>query len=219
MTGSADIPDDDAVLIGEYVLGLLPEAQEQTLARRLERESELQLLHAVWQEDLQRLAAGRDVPPPVHLRPRIEARLFPERAPARRGWLGWAALLGVPIAAFAVSFVMLQPTVVPFAPTQGAEIASAEGLVLRARADADQIVVTRAAGTAPPGRVLELWVIAGTAAPVSLGLLPAEGDLRLPRPSVLVAGVVLAVSSEPPGGSPTGQPTGPVLGTAPLADL
>lgn len=62
---------------------------------------------------------------------------------------------------------------------------------------------------------LELWLIAdGT--PVSLGLLPTagEGTLKLPTG---VAGdtLTLAVSLEPVGGSPTGQPTGPVLTSGP----
>jgi anti-sigma-K factor RskA len=59
----------------------------------------------------------------------------------------------------------------------------------------------------------ELWGIAGGAAPRPLGLLPPDPDrtttlrlAQLPAP-----GGVLAVSLEPPGGSPTGAPTGPVL--------
>ena len=72
-------------------------------------------------------------------------------------------------------------------------------------------------GAAPiPDRVFELWALPGAgAAPVSLGLLPAQGDAVLPVPeqvrSILERGAALAVSVEPPGGSPTGQPTGPVL--------
>jgi anti-sigma-K factor RskA len=34
-----------------------------------------------------------------------------------------------------------------------------------------------------------------------------------------VSNAVLAVSLEPPGGSPTGQPTGPVIGTGKLTSL
>lgn len=62
---------------------------------------------------------------------------------------------------------------------------------------------------------LELWLIAdGT--PVSLGLLPTAGTGTLKLPAG-VAGdtLTLAVSLEPVGGSPTGQPTGPVLTSGP----
>ncbi|MGX5202868.1 anti-sigma factor [Aliikangiella sp. IMCC44632] len=63
----------------------------------------------------------------------------------------------------------------------------------------------------------ELWMLPkdGTA-PISLGLLPKQGEKRLVDlkriASLLESG--LAVSQEPLGGSPTGQPTGPVILTA-----
>jgi len=59
----------------------------------------------------------------------------------------------------------------------------------------------------------ELWGIAGGGAPRPLGLLPPDpGRATTLRLAQLPApGEVLAVSLEPPGGSPTGAPTGPVL--------
>ena len=69
-------------------------------------------------------------------------------------------------------------------------------------------------------RATELWVIPAGQAPISLGLIrtdtverkviPAELALRL------VTGATMAVSDEPVGGSPTGQPTGDVLAAGPL---
>ncbi len=62
-----------------------------------------------------------------------------------------------------------------------------------------------------PDRALELWAAAGTGAPRSLGLISANGATVV-RKAVLPPGTDhLAVSLEPPGGSPTGAPTGPVL--------
>lgn len=62
-----------------------------------------------------------------------------------------------------------------------------------------------------PDRALELWAAAGTGAPRSLGLISASGATVV-RKAVLPPGTDhLAVSLEPPGGSPTGAPTGPVL--------
>ena len=75
-----------------------------------------------------------------------------------------------------------------------------------------------------PAAAYELWMLpdAGTA-PVSLGLLPAAGDSTLAlderRMALLATTSTLAVSREPPGGSPTGAPTGPVLYTAPVVRL
>ncbi len=58
----------------------------------------------------------------------------------------------------------------------------------------------------------ELWVIADNT-PRPLGMLAPRPDIRvsIPVASIPKNGLVLAVSLEPPGGSPTGLPTGPVL--------
>ena len=64
------------------------------------------------------------------------------------------------------------------------------------------------------GKSLELWVLPKNGAPRSLGVIDNHQDTRLrlalsdPR---LQSANALAVSLEPRGGSPTGQPTGPVL--------
>jgi anti-sigma-K factor RskA len=66
---------------------------------------------------------------------------------------------------------------------------------------------------AQPDRALELWAVPtdGTG-PRSLGVLPtgAGGTVAL-RGKVLAGVDTLAVSVEPPGGSPTGRPTGPIV--------
>ena len=55
----------------------------------------------------------------------------------------------------------------------------------------------------------ELWLIPPGGTPVSLGLLEAAPlTLATARPQ---AGWTLAVTLEPAGGGPNGQPTGPVL--------
>lgn len=69
-------------------------------------------------------------------------------------------------------------------------------------------------------RVAQLWVIGGDGVPYPLTLLsPTETMLVLAQEDArrLVAGATLAVSIEPPGGSPTGQPTGPVVATGALS--
>ena len=65
-------------------------------------------------------------------------------------------------------------------------------------------------------RALELWSLPPQGAPVSLGLISSSGATvlareRLPRTLLRGGTAQLAVSLEPPGGSPTGAPTGPVL--------
>jgi anti-sigma-K factor RskA len=75
------------------------------------------------------------------------------------------------------------------------------------------LVRTVTGATPPPDRAFELWAIApGTARPRSLGVIPPNGELRLaPLPPDLRDGATLAISVEPAGGSPTRQPTGPVV--------
>ena len=61
----------------------------------------------------------------------------------------------------------------------------------------------------PPDRSLEMWHLPkGATRPSSLGLLPDNPQAR----TTLTAGPgdIFAISLEPPGGSPTGQPTQPI---------
>ena len=61
----------------------------------------------------------------------------------------------------------------------------------------------------PADKDLELWSLAqGETRPRSLGVLPPSGKQVTES---LAPNTQLLVSLEPKGGSPTGQPTGPVL--------
>jgi anti-sigma-K factor RskA len=72
----------------------------------------------------------------------------------------------------------------------------------------------------PPGSDYELWALPKGAAPVSLGILPAAGTssrtLTLMQKRALALSSQVAVSIEPLGGSPSGQPTGTIVYVAPL---
>jgi anti-sigma-K factor RskA len=86
------------------------------------------------------------------------------------------------------------------------------------------LVVSPAVVNAPAaGQVPELWLIPADGKPRSLGVIGLEASQLVEVPPMvlkLVAeGAVLAVSIEPTGGSPTGQPTGPVVATGKLVTL
>jgi anti-sigma-K factor RskA len=88
--------------------------------------------------------------------------------------------------------------------------APAPVFLVRVAPDGQAVVVAAGAPAPPTGRALELWALTpGSSTPVSLGLLEPTGQRHLTVPNR--AGTQLMVSQEPVGGSPTGQPTGPVL--------
>ena len=87
--------------------------------------------------------------------------------------------------------------------------------VVNAFADGQAELIPLQGVTVPQGRSLEVWTFArgANAPPVSIGVLNQARTIRLrledlPR---LRADQLFAISLEPPGGSPTGHPTGPVL--------
>ena len=80
---------------------------------------------------------------------------------------------------------------------------------------ANTLVLSRASGDPESGREFELWQIAPESAPVSLCTLPVGERIEVAvEPNLaqqLDLGAALAISDEPDGGSPTGQPTGDIL--------
>ena len=71
----------------------------------------------------------------------------------------------------------------------------------------------------PEGKSAQLWAIVGSDAPHPLGLFREAGErveAEAKSPAPMPAGTTFAISIEPLGGSPTGAPTGPVVGSATL---
>ena len=60
-------------------------------------------------------------------------------------------------------------------------------------------------------KALELWAVPAKGQPRSLGLVSGSRATTLLRTSLLDDTAAFAVSVEPPGGSPTGAPTGPII--------
>lgn len=159
----------------------------------------------------------------------IEQLLWPAQAQAmpQPFWqrLGlWRALSGAALAGVVGLGVMLnnppptQPPVVVVLQGTGADAIGTGGHIVASFSGDGRALVTR---TLTPvaltrDRVLELWSVPPQGAPRSLGLISANGATVLSRdklPATLLKGgtAALAVSVEPPGGSPTGAPTGPVV--------
>jgi anti-sigma-K factor RskA len=224
MSERPEMERDDDLLAAEYALRLLEGDELVAFERRLRAEPELAGIVAAWRERLVPMDAETEpVPPPPALKPRLEGALFGEADRPREPGSLLAFWRGLSMAALALAAVLgillLRPEPVPpdGGPILTAEIASEDAslrLIAVYDAAGGQLRLSRTAGKPPQGRALELWAIAGDEAPISLGVLPEAPSavVRLPdglRPPP--EGVVLAVSDEPMGGSPTGQPTGPVL--------
>ncbi len=225
--------DEDRILAGEYTLGLLSPAEATAFEARLVQDPDLRAHYAAWAQDLSSLTDDfPEIAPPARVRARIMDELFetaPQRSLSERFGLGWftgslaaAAVAGV--IALNAGLFDVGPRA-PSDPAFVAQIAAEDGaLIVKASYDATSgaLYVDRTIGAAAPGRALELWLVAGDDAPVSLGVLPEAREARLSVPENLrikIAGGVLAISDEPPGGSPTGVATGAVLATGAIIPI
>jgi anti-sigma-K factor RskA len=78
-----------------------------------------------------------------------------------------------------------------------------------------RMTISPGAAQAPRKGDLELWMIPPDGAPQALGVIPADRSASMPMPDAFAGKgdtpIVLAVTEEPTGGSPTGKPTGPVV--------
>ena len=228
MSDRPDISPDDSGLAAEYVLGLLPEAEARALRTRLEAEPVLRAEVLGWEKRFAAMAEAEvdPVPPPSAVEAQVLVRLFRADETRRRmGIRRWLA--GLAVAGFAALAVLIY-TGGPergIAPDFAARIAAEdETLVLAATLDVEtgRLAVLREAGAVAAGRAQELWLIAGEATPVSLGVLSTDAETEVIVPQALrplFAGAVLAVSDEPPTGSPTGAPTGDVLAFGTVSEI
>ena len=165
--------------------------------------------------------------PPPRVWQRIEQRLWPSTAAAPQAWWqrlalwrGISASASVATLALAVLLVLpgpAQPPVVVVLQGTGGAAQAANSFVASVSADGRALVARPLLPVSlEANRVLELWSVPPEGAPRSLGLIAADGATVIDRrrlPASLLKGgtAALAVSIEPPGGSPTGMPTGPVI--------
>ncbi len=144
------------------------------------------------------------------------ARSRPERTT-------WRVALAAAVAVCALGIAWFMSERTP-APTAVANLATTAGAPLWTVStfDEDSRLQVAVTGTVQreTGRSYELWALPDGGAPVSLGLLPEDGqlgrDLTATQLAALRLSPKLAVSLEPSGGSRTGAPTGPVLYVAEL---
>jgi anti-sigma-K factor RskA len=221
-----DAPDPD-MTAAELALGLLDGEERAAALRRVLADPAFAREVEEWRE---RLAGLFDDYPEVAAPESVAIRLAePDRptTPAPAAARRWpVAALITAIAAMLALFVILRPTPQPVAAPHRVMVAS---LMMRDKSAAVPAVVDMTTGEmrvggaaiAPEGRSAQLWMIADDGVPRPMGVLASAGPSRMMLPADkragLKAGITLAVSIEPIGGSPTGLPTGPVVASGKLS--
>jgi anti-sigma-K factor RskA len=214
-----DKPELRERLAAEYALGTLRGRARERLRRWLRDDAELAREVAAWEA---RLVPMAEAIPPVAPPPRLWQGIENRLEKARKPFSFWKTLglvaSGAAAALLAVA-VLLPPQRAGISPSYIAVLSDPKTNhpVLVATAERGEMVLR--VNTLDPaihvaGRSLELWALPRGAQPRSLGLVSDQkAILRLAAAADQSLGDVpaLAVSLEPQGGSPTGQPTGPVL--------
>ncbi len=217
----------DEASVGEYALGVMPHAERLRFVADLKTNRSLQMRVANWDENFAPMTGElEDIAPPPMVLNKIEARLFPAAKPVslfqRLGFWQTATALGFGALALVVALPRIAPLPVETAPLVA--VIQGESLLVSASYDATENVlsVSRKRGTEAANEDFELWVIAAGSDPVSVGVLQAGETTKIRLADALkpiILGSTLAITNEPDGGSPTGKPTGTILGTGTVIEI
>ena len=123
-----------------------------------------------------------------------------------------ASALAAGLAIFVVDRELIRhPTVQPAYVAVVNRGGDQPALIVRVDLAKGTVYVRPLAAEAPAGKSLELWYIGAGKPPKSMGVV-GDAAVRMPLPAGLSPEKAsLAVTVEPPGGSPTGDPTGPIV--------
>lgn len=218
---------------GEYVLGTLSADERRQFEAEMATDQEVAAAVRYWEARLVGLTGSvPSVPPPPELWERIEAAtgaiVATQSGPAsqpgevvrlRRRASGWrmATIAATAIAAALAAVIIIGPAVDDEVSSGERFVAVVDrggdlpALLVEVDTGLGTIAVVSVAAAPPPGRSHQLWYIAADADPRSLGLVDAVGA-SLEISLETLAGfspedALFAITEEPEGGSPTGQPT------------
>lgn len=222
--------EEQRALAGEYVLGTLTPAERAEAERLFRSDGEFAAEVRLWRRRLEPLnAVTTPVAPPPELWSRIEAALGEAGSPGASGvvvelrrkvgiWRTATIAVTALAAVLAVTLFLGPALWSPAGEQYVAVLDSAEGptsIVVDVNTATGLVTAYSVAATAPPGRSLELWYIGEGQAPRSLGVLDDIGArievATAEIPDFSPSGAIFAITDEPRGGSPTGDPTGPVV--------
>ncbi|MGQ4273994.1 anti-sigma factor [Terrihabitans sp. B22-R8] len=220
---------DERLLAAEYVLGLVGGDARALLARRVSAEPAFAAQVAFWEARLGPIA--EDVAPqavPAHVWQRIEAELgrVPVSASTSREqrglwnslpfWRGLSlATSSLAAAGLAFGLFATPPAPPPMIAVLNLDNGQSGFMASIDRGTGRMMLMPAIDAAAPAEHTHELWLIPADGTPRSLGTFEARGPIAMTMPHEMMphagADAALAISVEPMGGSPTGQPTGPVV--------
>ena len=226
--------DDPDMVAAEYVLGTLDGDERSTFAERLRGDPQARQAVAAWEHRFTGLA---DHVEPVAPSPDVWADV--ERAlqgpvakmhtfkvidgggrggaaagllASRNRWRAGALIAGVFAAALVAYVGNRQLTSTAVDGRSYLAVINRGGdkpaLIVSVDLATRSVRVRPVAAVAPAGKSLELWYVADGKPPHSMGVVDRTKTVPMPREADVAA--TFAVSVEPPGGSRTGAPTGPV---------
>ena len=216
----------DALAV-DFILGSMKGAARKRFQRLMMANPEVRQTVWRWEQHLNPLAESLPATvPDKAVWQRIQQRLgwvaaTTPAVPARTGkyWLALATAASLLLAVVMLRPLLQSPLSQDIAVIQTND---AKAWWLVSKAENMLRVKATAAVTDDIAHDYELWMLpANGQAPISLGLLPQQGERMLDWPAAAdgIAIAALAVSLEPVGGSITGAPSGPVLFTAEIVTL
>ena len=216
-------------LAAEYVLGTLRGPARRRLERWRASSPLVDEQCRYWEQRLVPLLQRvRPVPPPPQVWQGIRQKLHLAAPAPRRRAPRTLALAASVVLVLGLAALLYWRTLPPGRAGEVATISAPSGALLwqvevygRGGETASLSVRAAAQAARPAGHDYELWALPKSGAPVSLGLLPYQAStarraLTRTQQQALANSTQLAVSVEPPGGSPTGAPTGAVVFVVPL---
>lgn len=240
MSGNENpFPDERATLAAEYALGVLAADERREAERRIGRDSQFAADVQAWQEMLVPLTERLElIDPPASVWQRVQAFIQSADVASfadpellgriRRKMAFWRGLafgsLGLAAASLAGLLVSI-PGNGPSIPVvqRLASQGGPSGILATFDPRGQTLLVVPAAPSAAEQRVPELWLLPSGGAPRSLGVIVPGRPATVSLPTDLGAQAgrqpIVAISLEPPGGSPTGAPTGPVIARGTLRRL
>lgn len=232
-----DADSSQQALAGEYVLGTLSRAEHQAVEAQLEGNAGLRdAVHAWQQRFLPLVSLVEPVQPADHLWRRIEhsldqlpaasrvsaARARPKPLPWWRDFESLALWRGLTAGGFALATllaaVLVLKVAAPLPDTRYMVVLVAPqdrspGWVMQTSSDRKIELIPLGAMEIPADKALELWTKADEwNAPISLGLIKPGQRVQVPLDRIpgVQPNQLFELTLEPPTGSPTGRPTGPI---------